>query len=105
MIQPPLDPKASGEEKNYGLDWAPQLADAAATIVTSEWEIISDLGSPDLAIMTHDIDGQFTIVKLEGGEPGRDYIVQNTITTSEGETLIDAIEVEVESVADKAGIY
>jgi hypothetical protein len=105
MMKPPLDMKASAEEKNYGIDWAPQLADEAATIVTSEWVILSELGSPDLEVATHDIDGQTTIVQLTGGEPGNDYSLQNTITTSEGETLVDAIEVRVRSVEDKAGIY
>lgn len=105
MMKPPLDMKASDEEKNYGIDWAPQLADEAATIQTSAWVIISDLGSPDLAVATHDIDGQTTIVQVTGGEPDRDYTLQNTIVTSEGETLVDAIEIRVRSVEVKAGIY
>jgi hypothetical protein len=104
-MQPPLDPKASAELKDYGLDWAPQLADDTAEITTSEWAILTELGSPDLVIYQDDIDGQITLVRLNGGEPGVDYTLQNTITTSEGETLVDAIEVRVKSVPDKAGIY
>jgi hypothetical protein len=99
-----LDYKKPGDEKDYGVDFEPQIADAAVTIVTSDWAIITPLGSPDLQLGTDSIVGQKTIVRVSGGEAGRDYVLENTIVTSAGETLVEAIEVRVKTATYAAGI-
>src|SRR5687768_1085378 len=104
MMKPPLDMKAPGEEKDYGIDWSAQL-EAGDTIDDSNWEIITALGSPDLVMDAGGIDGQSTVVRISGGEPDRDYTLVNTIETSEGEILEAAIEVRVRSAAEVAGIH
>lgn len=105
MMKPPLEIKVPGEEKDYGIDWAPEIADSEITIQSSLWTIVTPLGSPDLTVATHDIDGQQTIVRLSGGQEEFDYTIENAIVLSNGETLHDAIEVRVRSVAKKAGIH
>jgi hypothetical protein len=105
MMKPALDAKKPSEEKDYGIDWAPQINDTTVTIDSSDWAIVTALGSPDLVIEVDSVDDQQTVVRLSGGEADRDYVLENTIVTSEGETLIEAIEVQVKSAADAAGIY
>lgn len=103
MQKPPVEIKTSDEIKYYGLNWIDHL-DADVTITVSEWEITTPLGSPDLEIVSNSIDGKNTLVRLAGGEEGRDYTLVNTITTSSPETLQKAIEVRVRSAAEEAGI-
>ena len=104
MQRPPVEMKTPNEEKDYAIDWSPVIA-ADVTISSSDWEVVG-AGSPaDLDIVTDTIDGQNAVVRLSGGTLDEDYTVVNTITTSAGETLDDAIEVRVRSAAEKAGIY
>lgn len=105
MMKPALDPKTPADVKDYGIDWAPAINDTAVTIVTSTWEIITAIGSPDLTKDATTIEGQIALVRLSGGQEGFDYVLENTITTSAGETLVDAIEVRIKSATDAAGIY
>lgn len=104
MMKPQLEMKTPGEEKDYGVDWDPYLT-AGVTITTSTWEIVSALGSPDLAIDADDIDGRATVVRLSGGQDDFDYVLVNKIVTSEGEKLNAAIEVRVRNAAEVAGIF
>jgi hypothetical protein len=104
MMKPALDMKTPNEEKDYGINWAAQLA-ADVAITGSTWTIETTTGSPDLAIEDDGIDGMSTVVRLSGGSAGLDYLVSNTITTSDGESLEQGIEVRVRSVAVASGIF
>ena len=104
MMKPPVEIKTPAEEKDYGINWDAYLA-AAVRMASSGWEIVGADGSPDLSIDADDIDGRATVVRVSGGEAGKDYILENTIVTSAGETLQDATEVLVRTAAQKAGIY
>jgi hypothetical protein len=99
----PLEPKASAAIKDYGIDYTNYLAEGV-TLSGADWEIISDLGSPDLEMTVDNIDGNVALVRLSGGEEGRDYILICTATTSTGEELPEAIKVRVKSAAEIAGL-
>ena len=100
MIEP-LEPKTPGAIKDYGIDWSVYFADTpAVTITDSTWEILSELGSPDLVIDVVTIDGLSTLCRLSGGEAGREYILLNHITTSTGEEPEEPIKVRVKAPAD-----
>lgn len=104
MIEP-LEPKTSGAIKDYGIDWSVYLADTPdVTIQASEWTIESELGSPDLEVDADSIDELKTLVRLSGGEPGREYLLKNRVTLSNGEQPEEPIKVRVKSLADVASL-
>lgn len=105
MIEP-LDPKTPGAKKDYGIDWGVYFAERSpdVTITSSDWAIEGELGSPDLVIEVDNVDGQTTLVRLSGGEEDRDYILINSIVTSAGEELEEAIKVRVKSAAESASL-
>lgn len=74
-----VDPKDPDEAKFYFMDWDGWLNESA-TISTSVW-------ATTLTKASDAINALVTRVKLSGGTHGTDYVVQNTITTSDGETL------------------
>lgn len=92
-----LEPKTPGEEKDYGIDWSRYLEDGV-TISTSTWRVPSGLTNE-----ADDIDGQATVIRLSGGAVNQDYVLNNTIATSTGETLERSIQVKVRSAAVIAG--
>lgn len=78
-----VDAKDPSDITIYTLDWTSQV-NAGATITSSTWAI-----SP--ASLTKAADGIVignlkTSIKVSGGVAGVDYIVTNTIQTSDGET-------------------
>lgn len=78
--------KDPGDEVDYGFDWTPWLRGIDGTeddtIVTSSWAIVGtgSLNFPKPGTFT----SKKTLVWLGGGDPGKNYVVTNTITTSSG---------------------
>ena len=82
--------KRAGEKILVGSDFSPRMG-SSATIssiisVTSER---CDGGVSDVTITSQTITSQSVIFYVEGGTAGIRYTVITTITTSEGETLIE----------------
>ena len=78
--------QGAGANLDYGLDWSAFLeASGGDTIATSDWAP----NHPLLTASNPDISGSVTTVFLSGGQPGRWYSIDNTITTAGGrrETL------------------
>lgn len=72
----------------FGVDWLDRLG--SATIATSNWIIPSGITQASAGYT----DTQTTI-KLSSGTLGSIYRVTNRITTSDGETLDQSIDVEI----------
>ncbi len=72
----------------YGVDWLDRLG--SATITASSWIVPADITQSNASYT----DTQTTI-KLAGGVLGSIYRVTNRITTSDGETLDQSIDVEI----------
>lgn len=84
-----VDAKDPGESKTYTMDWSGVL-NSGATISTSVWSVQSGLTNA-----ADSTSGAKTTIRLSGGSDGTDYLVTNTITTSDSETLIEAAIVPV----------
>lgn len=84
-----VDPKDPLADEFYGMNWAPYL-NTSATITNSDWDTL--LTQSDDSVLASGTD---TVVKLAGGIHGQDYVVKNTVTTSDGETLVAAGVVRV----------
>lgn len=98
MMRPALTAKAPGEIEKYGVDWTKVLK-ASVTIVTSTWSVPAGITK-----VTDGIDGLSTPILLSGGTAGVDYTLVNTIVTSDGQTLDEAMQVRVRTAAQIAGI-
>lgn len=72
----------------FGVDWLDRLG--SATITSSSWIVPAGLTQASAGYT----DTQ-TTVKLSGGVLGNIYRVTNRITTSDGETLDQSIDVEI----------
>jgi len=68
--------------------------DAGETISSSSWAVTGGDGQLAIESSSYDSAGPAT-VWLSGGTDGQDYIVENTITTSEGRTYVRSILVRV----------
>lgn len=97
MLRPALEKKAPNESKDYGVDWSPYV-DNGTTIISSSWTLPSGITQ-----VTNSVDGLTTVIRLSGGTAGTKYVLENSITTSVGEILIQAIRVDVETPAQIAG--
>ncbi len=90
-------PKRADAIQRIGVDWSPRLRSQGATILTSTWE--AEAGA-DVALVgdltAH--DGLRTSVLVAGGTLGQRDRVRNIITTSDGQTLPRALDVDI--VAD-----
>ena len=86
-------PKHPNDSKFYAMDWTGWLA-AGVTISSSTWSSVSGLGLSDDSI---DTMGTKTTIKIAGGDNGVRYIVQNTIETSNNQTVVAAFIIEVEA--------
>ena len=87
--------KASGETIDYFVDWATETTDAGDTINTSVFTVPTGLSS----VSTSNTDTGATII-LSGGRHGVTYLIENTITTANGLTLIQFFEVTVDDYSD-----
>jgi hypothetical protein len=78
-------------ERDIPLSWAEFLTQQGATIVDSEWTVDDD----DLEIVSDDISGTSTVVRVAGGVERTSYYLQNRITLSDGQHPVEEIEVVV----------
>jgi len=88
LVWPNKDP---GEILDYDLDWSQRLG--SDTIVTSNWAIVTTDGA--LVINSNAHTGNTTKVWLSAGTLKQNYILQNTITTSDGDTEIQTVMLPV----------
>ncbi len=80
----PVEPKSPSESKLYTMDWSGGLS-PGTTIATSAWTIQpAGLTNAADAIVTGNLK---TSIRVSGGAVGVDYILTNTITTSDTQTL------------------
>lgn len=83
MLSIVKDPDA---ELDYGFDWSRWLEDGES-ITASTLSITPSGATDDLEVMTSPAPvntGQVVTVWVEGGSPGTDYYLTNSIVTSEG---------------------
>lgn len=86
------------ESLDYSIDWdddgALSTGSPAETVDTSVWAITPDIsGEADLSGATK--GDTLTTINLAGAQLGRLYRLKNTITTSEGRTLVRSVLVKV----------
>lgn len=84
-----VDPKDPAGDAFYSMDWAAYL-NTSATILTSTWSTLLTTSNDSVLA-----SGTETVVKLAGGVHGQDYTVKNTVTTSDGETIVAAGVVQI----------
>lgn len=83
-----VSPKDPDAVVPYAFDWSDWLG--AATISTSAWEVPVGL--------TEDSDSATTTVAtvvLSGGTAGAEYVVRNTVTTSDSRTDVRSMVIRV----------
>jgi hypothetical protein len=90
----PLDP---GEFKDYVLDWSAELDANGATIASSAWALSSEAIADGIEMAAPFIDEKTVGIWLKGGTgadasvifnpPGKQYVIQNTLTDSAGRIL------------------
>ena len=74
-------PKGPLEVISYTLDHTDSLG--SETIVSSSWDV-----SDGLVYSSPIVSGKLVSILISGGEVGRAYIVQNTVLTSGGQTIV-----------------
>lgn len=72
---------APGADLDYAVDWSPWLA-AGETVVSSQWTADQGITLSRQAIL----DEKVAVTFAAGGVVQRNYVLTNTITTSEGRT-------------------
>lgn len=95
LIWPPHDPDAI---LDYQIDWAAWLG--GDTIVTSDWEIVTDLVTDESPTGSVEIDSdEFTddtaTVWLSGGVHGEICHLTNRITTAGDRTMDQTVRLQV----------
>lgn len=83
--------KDPDETRIEPMDWTLGLNDGA-TIVSSSWSFPAGITKVSDGIV---VGGLKSYVKMSGGTAGEDYILTNTIVTSDGETLEQSGKVQV----------
>jgi hypothetical protein len=82
----PVEDKDPTEDKLYTMDWSAGLS-PSTTISTSSWAIApSGLTNASAAVVTGNLK---TSIRVSGGVSGVDYILTNTVTTSDSQTLVN----------------
>lgn len=86
--------KDPGEVLDYRFDWTQRLTvnRIKDTIVSSVWAITDGTG---LNIDTSTVNNPFTVVWLSGGTVGTTYTLKNTVVTSSGRTMVQAVKLKV----------
>lgn len=80
-VKRPKDPQEASVK--YSMNWSGDL-ETDETILTSAWSVASGLTVNNDTISS---DGKSTNLYLSGGVADMDYPCENTVTTSEGQTL------------------
>jgi hypothetical protein len=83
--------KAPGELLPYNINWSDMLA-AGESILTSVWIIVDNAL---INISDPAISGLETTTKVSGGAAGYNYVISNTITTSNGNTCVRRFNIKV----------
>ena len=87
--------KDPAELADYDIDWSQRLAQPTLTdsILNSTWVITSPttVGEPVLVINSSSFTTNRTKVWLKSGTLGQTYTLQNTVTTLNGDTLIESV--------------
>lgn len=89
--------KALGEDATFGVDYTKDLAqfDPADTIVGSSWAVVKGT----VAVTANAFTAQTTSVKLSGGTKiGSLHRVANTVTTSNGQTLVRLLTIKIVNI-------
>jgi hypothetical protein len=86
---PPKDP---ADVKDYDINWVPELG--TDTIVSSNWSIVAGTG---LVINTNQFTTTRTKVWLSAGVIGQTYVLQNTITTTAGDTEVETVVLNIKA--------
>jgi hypothetical protein len=84
--------KRQGETVRLGFDFSPIL-NAGVTLLTATWRLI-DPEDPDVVIAGvfpegPAIDETWVLQRFMGGDPSTSYYHEITVTTSDGQTLIE----------------
>lgn len=79
--------KTQGENKDYGLNWAPALSKLTGnpTIVGSSWSRLSGTSVAGASLIQ--TDNRRTAVKISGGTVGATSVFRNMVTLSDGQVL------------------
>lgn len=85
-----VNPKHPDAIVIYMMDWTTAL-NPLATISTSTW-VVGGLTKTADAIVTGSLK---TTVTVTGGVDGQDYLLTNTVVTSDGETLVESGQLRV----------
>lgn len=81
----PMPALSLGSEVDYGFDWTKWLPELD-TISSSIWSV-----EPNLTLATAYLSGVITSVMVSNGALKTDYVLQNTIVTSQGRTVVRSI--------------
>ena len=84
FVQDPL------EKVEYVLDWNYAIVEGVS-ISTSQW-----VANEALTLSSPNIDGEFTVISVDGGVVGKVYPVENRITLSNGQKFVDSIFLYIE---------
>lgn len=86
--------KEPAEVADFDLDWSDRLA--GDTLVTSIWAItVADSASGTLAIQSFSNNTTLSKVWLNSGTDGVVYTLRNTVTTANGDTLDENVQLLV----------
>jgi|TARA_Y100001973_G_C5182550_1_gene325780 hypothetical protein len=83
--------KAVGETLPYNINWSDMLA-SAETISTSNWTV----SNSEMTLSDSQISGTQTTIKASAGKNGYNYVLTNTIVTSDGNTAVRNYNILVE---------
>lgn len=89
-------PKHPNDSKYYAMDWSSWLG-TGITIATSAWVSTSGLSLDNDSITDSATKAQ---VRISGGTSHVTYEVTNTITTSDGQTVVAIFRIEVNDSAN-----
>lgn len=90
-----LAPKHPEDDRFYKLDWSDWLA-SGVTISTSAWSMTGITDSNDSIVDS----STATQVRIAGGTDGTSYEAKNTITTSDGQTVVGILTIQVSDDAN-----
>tara|TARA_R110002020_G_scaffold440982_1_gene651687 strand:+ start:435 stop:740 length:306 start_codon:yes stop_codon:yes gene_type:complete len=82
--------KAPGEKLPYNINWSDMLA-AGESITTSAWTV----SDSDMTLSDPSISGLETTTKAQGGRAGYNYVLTNTINTSNANICVRRFNIRV----------
>ena len=85
--------KGPTETLDYDVDWSDRLV--GDSIQSSGWQIEQTDGALVMGAFPSTFDLQATKVWLSGGTVGQTYTLLNTITTLNGDTMVETVLINV----------